>query len=102
MRVLRFLHESIRDSRAERLLTLLTPQRALGRSRVVRMVLAGATAGVLGAALATAVQASALMLMAMAVVYYLLTQVLGVKLEIDPRQIVQQAQRYAGPASAPN
>jgi hypothetical protein len=59
------------------------------------VVLAGAT--VLGIALAGAVALASLLMMLVAVgtIYFLVTQVLGVRLDVDPRAFVERAQQYA-------
>ncbi len=76
-------------------LQLFTPQSA-GRARPVkRMLLAGVTAlGVLGAGL-LAGGAFFTLLLALGALYFLVTQVLGIELQLDPRAFVEQAQKYA-------
>ena len=60
------------------------------------------TITVFGLALATATSALALMLVAVGIVYYLMTQVLGVRLELDPQVLIRQAMQAQRPSSAPN
>ena len=84
------------------LFSVLTPPQAADLSPPVRLLLAGGTLTVLATALATAATATALMLLAVGVIYYLLTQVLGMKLDFDPQLFVQPARRYQSTPSAPN
>ncbi len=82
-------------------LALLTPQSARASSPVVRIALAGATA--LGLSLATAVGVVSLagLIFAIGVIYFLSTQVLGLKIDVDPRAFYEQVQRQAA-AYGPN
>lgn len=79
-----------------------TPAAAEDRSPLVRTTLAVGTITVFGLALATATSALALMLVAIGVVYYLMTQILGVRIELDPQAILRQAMQTQRPPSAPN
>jgi hypothetical protein len=101
MKTIEFLKNLLGNGRGAAVLSLFTPVGAQERSIGTRLIMAGGTMTVLGMALATAVAATALMMVAVGVIYYLMTQVLGIRLDIDPRSLVQQAQRYAN-ASAPN
>lgn len=102
MRVVQFFKDLVARSRAGTLLSLLTPQESEDRGPGLRLLLAGGTLMALGATMVTAVGAAVLLLLALGALYYLLTQVLGIKLDIDPRAIMEQAQRYASSSSAPN
>lgn len=102
MSVLRQVQEFMKGSRARQLLSLLTPQQAEGKGPLLRLLLAAATGGLLAAAMATALLAAGVMMMALGGMYYLLTHVLGVRLSVDPRAVVEQVQRHAGSYSAPN
>ena len=55
-----------------------------------------------GLALATATTSLALMLVAVGVLYYVLTQLLDVRLELDPQVLLRQAMQAQRPSSAPN
>jgi hypothetical protein len=74
---------------------IFTPQAAGRRGAGTRLALAGAT--VIGLALAGTVALASLVLLmlALGVIYFLITQVLGVRLDVDPRAFVQRAQEYA-------
>jgi len=76
-------------------LQIFTPQAASHRGTGTRLVLAGAT--VLGIALAGVVALSSLIMLMVAIgtIYFLVTQVLGVRLDVDPRAFVERAQQYA-------
>lgn len=100
--VRRLIENLIADGHARRIVSVFTPARAAEQPAPVRLVLAGGALAVFGLATATAATAAALMLMAVGVLYYLLTQVLGVRLELDPQAIFQQAPRAHGASSAPN
>jgi hypothetical protein len=84
------------------LFALFTPPQAAELSAPARLLLAGGTLTVFATALATAATATALMLLAVGVIYYLLTQVLGMKLDFDPQLFMQQARGYESTPSAPN
>ena len=88
------------DGRGE-VIALFTPRSAEGRSPIVRVALAGvaaiglATAGALGA-----VSLAGLML-AVAFMYFISTQVLGLRIDVDPRAFYERVQREAA-AYGPN
>ncbi len=75
---------------------IFTPEAAATRSTGTRVLLAGAS--VLGLAGAAVMALGSLLglLAAVGIIYFLLTQVLGVKLDVDPRMFVERAQAYAG------
>lgn len=102
MRVVRFFKRVLGNGRGASLVSIFTPREAQDQGTGTRLLLAGGTMAVLGVALASAATAAALLLLAVGVIYYLLSQVLGIKLDIDPRTLMQQAQRYASASSAPN
>lgn len=75
------------------LLTLFTPDAVRERSPVTRAVVAGATLwGILTAGLVGMASLAAL-LFAIAVIYFLATKVLGLRLDIDPQAVAQQFYR---------
>jgi hypothetical protein len=77
------------------LLQVLTPQAASGRATPTRVVLAGATLGVLVWFSAMALGALSVLMVALGAIYFLLTQVLGVRLDVDPEALFARAQQYA-------
>jgi hypothetical protein len=81
--------------RQENVIQIFTPQSATTRSAGTRLALAGATA--LGIAIAGAVALGSFIMMMVAVgtIYFLVTQVLGVRLDVDPRAFVERAREYA-------
>jgi hypothetical protein len=76
-------------------LQIFTPQAASLRSTGTRLALAAATVTGILVAGSVAISSLLMLLLAMGALYYLLTQVLGVRLDVDPRAFVEQAQRYA-------
>lgn len=101
MKVIQLFRRVMGNGRASSLFSLFTPHRAERLGVGPRLLLAGGTVTLLGLSLAMAASSAALLLLATGIIYYLLTEVLGIKIDIDPRTIIQQAQRYAAP-SAPN
>jgi hypothetical protein len=76
-------------------LTLFSPVVARDQNPLVRFAVGGgAVAGILGAALVGAVALAALVF-AIAAIYFLSTQVLGLKVNVDPWAIYQTMQRQA-------
>lgn len=73
-------------------------ERSLGR----KALLLGGTVVLMGLSTAAALNAAVVLVLAIGMIYYLMTQVLGIKLDLDPRNLMQQAQRYASASSAPN
>jgi hypothetical protein len=96
---LRRLLPSFIGGQSENVIQIFTPQMAAQRGTGTRLVLAGAT--VLGLALAGTVALASLLLLMVAIgtIYFLVTQVLGVRLDVDPRAFVERAQKYAQYAS---
>ncbi len=82
--------------------TAFTPDAASDRSPLVRTTLAVGTIAVFGVALAAAATSLALLLVAVGIVYYVMTQILGVRLELDPQVLLRQAMQAQRPSSAPN
>ena len=80
-------------------LALFTPPVAGESSRVLRFALGAATMSVMGTAAVVGIAAFAALMMAMGVIYFLATQVLGLKVSIDPRAMYEQVQRQAAQAS---
>jgi len=58
-------------------------------------VVGGGTLGALALAGAVAIGALGTLFLALGAIYFLVTQVLGIRLDIDPETFVAQAQRYA-------
>lgn len=67
------------------LVSLATPKAAEGQSKAVQVVLAGGTLAALGVLGGVAAMALGWLVAALAAIYFLLTQVLGLNLEVDPR-----------------
>jgi hypothetical protein len=77
------------------MLQLFTPQAVGPRHPGLRLLAAGATVGGLALAGVVAMGALAALFLALAVIYFLVTEVLGIRLDVDPSAFVAQAQRYA-------
>ena len=79
-------------------LSLFTPN-VIGPDRpALRVVVGGVTVLGLMAAGAVALSSLLTLLGALFGIYLLLTQVLGLQLDLDPRAFVEEAQRYAASA----
>lgn len=89
------------DERASTLLSMFTPPAASEHGAASKVLLAGGTLAVFGLSMLLATGAALQLLLAVGVIYFLMTQVLGVRFEIDPQLVVPQARR-ASQASAPN
>src|SRR5262245_11609404 len=81
--------------RQEDVIQIFTPQAAANRGAGTKLVLAAATVTGLAVAGMVAIGSLVMLMLALGAIYYLLTQVLGVRLDVDPRAFVEQAQRYA-------
>lgn len=77
---------------------IFTPQAASGASTGTKLALAGATVMGLAFAGIVAVGAMITLMLALGAIYFLLTQVLGLELDVDPRAFVARAQQYAAQA----
>lgn len=76
-------------------LTLFSPTVVADRNPIVKLVVGGATiAGILASAI-IGMAALAALLFALVAIYYLTTQVLGLKVNLDPTAFVQSVQRQA-------
>lgn len=97
-----WLKRVLRRDEGKQVIALLTPQSARGQGLVKRVVLVGGT--VLGLAMAGALGlvAFAALMFAVSAIYYLATQVLGLKIDVDPRAIYEQMRRQQTPSYGPN
>jgi hypothetical protein len=80
------------------MLQLFTPETdgggLLGRP-AVRLVLAGLTLGGLAISSLVAIGALGALFAALGAIYFLVTEVLGIRLDFDPQAFVAQAREYA-------
>jgi hypothetical protein len=81
---------------------IFTPTIVSERSAGTRLALATASIFGLGIASAIALSAFVTLMLALGAIYFLVTQVLGIRLDVDPRIIVQRAQEYAAAAGMRN
>lgn len=97
-----WLKRVLRRDEGKQVIALLTPRAAHGQSLVKRVALVGGT--VLGLALAGALGlvGFAALMFAVSAIYYLATQVLGLKIDVDPRAIYEQMRRHQAPSYGPN
>jgi hypothetical protein len=79
----------------DQVIQIFTPQAAAGRGLATRLALAGATVTGLALAGVVAMGSFVTLMLALGAMYFLVTQVLGVRLDVDPRAFVQRAQQYA-------
>ena len=87
---------------AGRLMSLLTPPSLQEENPFKRARVVGGVLGSFGLAL-TAVASSALLLaMSLSVLYYLITQVVGVRVDFDAQSLFNGAMRDQSAPSAPN
>jgi hypothetical protein len=91
-----FLKRLLGRERDSNVLQIFTPTIAAERSTGTRLVLAGATVMGLGVFSAIALGAFITLILALGAIYFLVTQVLGIRLDVDPRVVMQRAQEYAG------
>lgn len=74
---------------------IFTPEAVQHRSTGAKLALGGATLlGVIGAGM-LALGSLVTLMLALGAIYVLFTQVLGLKLDLDPRAFVERAQSYA-------
>jgi hypothetical protein len=83
-------------------LALITPEAVRERHPLVRFFVAGGTLAALTIATLIGVVAMAALLFAVAAIYFLATQVLGLKVNIDPQAFYQQFQQQAAQAYGAN
>lgn len=95
-----FLRRLLGRSGNSDVLQIFTPTIVAQRSVGTRLVLAGVTVAGLGFATSIAIGAFLTLMLAMGAIYFLVTQVLGIRLDIDPQVIMQRAQQYAAAAGA--
>lgn len=84
------------------LVQFLTPQASFARNGPARWALASATLFGLAAAATVALGAFMVLLAAIGAIYFLLTQVLGIELDIDPQAFMARAREYAAYGNAKN
>lgn len=78
-------------------LALLTPEVVRERSALTRFVVAGGTIAAMFGAAVIGLAGLAALLFAVAAVYFLATQVLGLKVNVDPQAFYQQFYRPPQP-----
>jgi hypothetical protein len=90
----------LRDGQSANVLFTLTPPMVRDRPLAIRMLYAGGVVTTLGLSLFSAASAAMLLLLAIGVIYYLLSQVLGLKVDFDPSMLMNTQRQES--SSAPN
>lgn len=85
-----------------RLLTLLTPPALREENPLKRALVIGGVLGSFGLTLTAAASSALLLAMSLAVLYYLLTQVIGIRVDFDAQSLFNGAMRDQRAQSAPN
>jgi hypothetical protein len=81
---------------------IFTPHAAAERGAGTRLALAGATFLAISVAGVVALSSLVFLLLAVGAIYFLVTEVLGIRLDVDPRVFVQRAQQYAASQNVRN
>jgi hypothetical protein len=97
-----FLRRLLGKSTDSDVIQIFTPTMVAQRSPGTRLALASVTLMGLGFFSAVALSAFITLLLALGAIYFLVTQVLGIRLDVDPRIIMQRAQEYAAAANMRN
>lgn len=90
------------EGRASEVLSMLTPPVVRERPLAVRLLYAGGVLTTFGLSLFSAASSAMLLVLSIGVLYFLMSQVLGVKLDFDPTSFIQPLQRSHSASSAPN
>jgi hypothetical protein len=90
------------DGRASNVLFTLTPPVVRERNVAVRLLYAGGVLTTFGLSLLCAATSAMLLLLSIGVIYYLMSQILGLKVDFDPTVLIHPVQRAASAPSAPN
>lgn len=92
---LSFLRRWFSRERNDGVIQIFTPQAASERGAGAKLALAGVTVVGLAVGGVVALASLAWLFAAVGLIYFLLTQVLGIRLDVDPAAFVRQAQQYA-------
>jgi len=92
----------LNEGRASSVLFTLTPPAVRDRALPVRLVYVGGVATAFGLSLFSAACSALLLVLAIGVIYYLMSQVLGLKVDFDPAVLIHSMQREQSAPSAPN
>lgn len=85
-----------------RLMSLLTPPSLENEKPLTRALIVGGVLGSFGLTLTAAASSALLLAMSLAVLYYLLTQVVGIRVDFDAQSLFSSAMRDHNAQSAPN
>lgn len=92
----------LNDGRASNVLFTLTPPAVRERTLALRLIYAGGVLSTFGLSLLAAASSAMLLLLSIGVIYYLMSQVLGLKVDFDPTVLIHPMQRPQSTPSAPN
>lgn len=97
-----FISSLLNDGRASNVLFMLTPPVVRERTLALRLLYAGGVLTTFGLSLLSAASSAMLLLLSIGVIYYLMSQVLGLKVDFDPTVLIHPVQRTERAPSAPN
>lgn len=87
---------------ARKLLSLLTPPGLQGKPPITRVLVVGGVIGSFGLTLLATASSALLLALSLAVLYYLMTQVVGIRVDFDPQSLFGGMARDQSAQSAPN
>ncbi|MBL9009175.1 MAG: hypothetical protein JNJ46_33255 [Myxococcales bacterium] len=87
---------------ARKLLSLLTPPSLQGERPLTRALVVGGVIGSFGLTLVATASSALLLALSLAVLYYLITQVVGIHVDFDAQSLFGGALRDQSAQSAPN
>jgi hypothetical protein len=90
------------DGRASNVLFTLTPPLVREKTLALRLLYAGGVVATFGLSLLAATCSAMLLVLSIGVIYYLMSQILGLKVDFDPTVLIHPIQRDQSASSAPN
>lgn len=102
MRISEFVNDLLGEEPVAKVFSLFTPPQAEDRSLPVRLLLSGGGILVFGVGLLSAATSATMLLLSIGIVYYLMTQILGVRVELDLDPLTQYVRRSQRAPAAPN
>lgn len=97
-----FIFSLLQEGRAGSILFTLTPPAVREQKLALRLLYAGGVLTAFGLSLLSAATSALLLIMSLGVIYYLTSQVLGLKVDFDPTALFQSMQRQKSAPSAAN
>ncbi len=90
------------EGRVGNILFTLTPPAVREKTLGLRLLYTGGVLTMFGLSLLGATCSALLLLLSIGVIYYLMSEVLGLKVDFDPTVLIHPAQREKSAPSAPN